>query len=123
MKFAEHKNIFLQIGDWVCEKILLEEWPAEEKLPSVRELAGEMEVNRNTVMRAYAMLEEEGILDNKRGIGFFVSPAAKSRIQEKKKADFYRDELPPFLRQVRLLGLKGSDLTELLHVIQENEDK
>jgi DNA-binding transcriptional regulator YhcF (GntR family) len=50
--------IYLQIVDYVCEKILLGEAAPEEKLPSVRELAMQLEVNPNTVMRAYDFLKQ-----------------------------------------------------------------
>ena len=44
--------IYLQIVDFVCEKVLLGEYQAEDKLPSVREMGMQLEVNPNTVMRA-----------------------------------------------------------------------
>lgn len=48
--------IYLQIVDYVCEKILLDEYQPEDKLPSVREMGMQLEVNPNTVMRAYEVL-------------------------------------------------------------------
>ena len=44
--------IYLQIVDFVCEKVLLDEYQPEDKLPSVREMGMQLEVNPNTVMRA-----------------------------------------------------------------------
>ena len=73
MDFNDTKNIFLQIRDWVADQILQDKIRAGEKIPSVRELAVDMEVNRNTVMRSYSLMEAEGIVENKRGIGFFVA--------------------------------------------------
>ena len=38
MEFKEHKAIYLQIADTLCERILSKQWVAEERIPSVREL-------------------------------------------------------------------------------------
>ena len=54
--------IYLQIADYVCEKVLLKEWLAEDKIPSVRELAVQLEVNPNTVARTYEFLKQQADL-------------------------------------------------------------
>ena len=72
MEFRGHQAIYLQIVDYVCERILLKVWKAEEKMPSIRELAIELQVNPNTVQRSYDFLQEMEVITNKRGIGIFV---------------------------------------------------
>ena len=57
MQFRETRPIYLQIADYVCEKILLRQWNAGERIPSVRELAVTLEVNPNTVMRTVEFLQ------------------------------------------------------------------
>ncbi|TDI71601.1 MAG: GntR family transcriptional regulator, partial [Bacteroidetes bacterium] len=47
-----------------------------DKIPSVRELAAETGVNPNTIVRTYSELQSQQIIDNKRGVGFFVNPEA-----------------------------------------------
>ena len=59
MQFKDSQSIYLQIADYVCEKILLGEWKAEERIPSVRELAVQLEVNPNTVMRTFDFLQQQ----------------------------------------------------------------
>ena len=76
MQFRESQAIYLQIADFVCEKILLKEWKAEERIPAVRELAIQLEVNPNTVMRTYEFLQQQEIIYNQRGIGYFVAQGA-----------------------------------------------
>ena len=44
-----------------------------DQLPTVRQLAGELRVNANTVARVYALLERDGVLETRRGVGSFVS--------------------------------------------------
>ena len=53
MKFKESKSIYLQIADRICDEILQGQYPEEERIPSVREYAGTVEVNANTVVRTY----------------------------------------------------------------------
>jgi GntR family transcriptional regulator len=57
MNFNENQVIYLQIADFVTDKILMDQWRIEEKIPSVRDLAAELQVNPNTVMRAYELLQ------------------------------------------------------------------
>ncbi|GAB2488724.1 GntR family transcriptional regulator [Algoriphagus taiwanensis] len=123
MDFSEHKNIFLQIRDWMVDQILTGKLQPGDKIPSVRELAADIEVNRNTVMRSYALLEEEGILENKRGIGFFVSLGAKSTLLNIQRKEFFLEVLPPIIHQIQVLNLNSGDLESLLTVIHSNDNK
>ena len=94
--FKSTKGIFQQIADNLCNQILEGKLPPGERVPSVRDLAGEYEVNRNTLLRTYAILEEAGVITNKRGIGFFVSENAVELIRENEKKEFFNTYLPDF---------------------------
>ncbi|AWW29036.1 GntR family transcriptional regulator [Echinicola strongylocentroti] len=120
MEFNESRNIFLQIADWLCDQILQEKFAPGERVPSVRELAEDMEVNRNTVMRTYSILQDQEILDNKRGIGFFVAEKAPQKIHHRQKAAFIEHELPLLIHRVQVLGLSAMDLKPLLNILDEN---
>lgn len=85
MVFEEsNKAIYIQIADRICNEILDGNYPADARLPSVREYAGDLQVNANTVMRSYDRLQQKGIIYNRRGIGFFVSPEARKKILAEK---------------------------------------
>ena len=112
MEFEPTKGIFLQIADNISEKILSGIYKNGNKIPSVRELAIETGVNPNTIMRSYAELQSLGIIENRRGVGFFVSPEAKKIILKKRKAQFFNQALPEFLRQASLLGISLEDIKE-----------
>ena len=58
MEFQNGKSIFLQIADSITTKLVSGEFAAGEKIPSVRELASEMGVNPNTIMRTYSELKQ-----------------------------------------------------------------
>lgn len=122
MDFKSTKGIYLQIVDNLCRQILEGQLQSGDRVPSVRDLAAEFEVNHNTVMRAYTNLQESGIFDNKRGIGFFVSEKALEFIKEKEKVNFFTQDLPDFLLKVKLLQLTSADLNGLIMVIAKNDD-
>ena len=99
MQFQDGKSIFLQIADSITEKVMSGEFPAGEKIPSVRELAAAMGVNPNTIMRTFMELQAMNIIENQRGIGYFVNPEAQKIILKGKKEEFFKKVLPEFLRQ------------------------
>ena len=121
MDFKSSKGIFLQIADNLCRQILDGTLKPGARVPSVRDLAAEFEVNRNTVMRTYSNLEEAGIFDNKRGIGFFITDDALRLVRLEEKNDFYNHDLPEFILKVKLLGLNSADLKDLLTAIHNND--
>ncbi|MBC8344373.1 MAG: GntR family transcriptional regulator [Bacteroidetes bacterium] len=110
MEFREKEAIYMQIADEFAVKILLSKWKADEKVPSVRQLAIELEVNPNTVMRTYAYLQENNIIYNKRGIGYFVGMDAKNIILEMMKKRFKEDELPEIFKKMKLLSIDMKEL-------------
>jgi len=121
MDFKSTKGIYLQIVDNLCQQILEGQLQAGDRVASVRDLAAEFEVNHNTVMRAYTNLQESGIFDNKRGIGFFVSEKSFELIKANEKANFFSQDLPDFLLKVKLLQLNSIDLNELVSLIKNND--
>ena len=126
MEFKNNKGIALQIADNISERILNGTIALEEKIPSVRELAAEMGVNPNTIVRSYAELQSKNIISNQRGIGYFVAMDARNIIKEWRRQDFYTIELPEFVHQMKILGISYSDLevpiTKLLKKLN-NENK
>lgn len=110
MEFKNTKGIFLQIADSISEKVIEGHYPPGEKIPSVRDLATEMGVNPNTVMRTYTELQSRGIIDNKRGIGFYVSVEAVQIIREWKRKEFFETDLPLIVRQTKMLGITFGEL-------------
>lgn len=110
MEFQNGKSIFLQIADTITEKVVSGQFQAGEKIPSVRELAAEMGVNPNTVMRTYSELQAMNIIENQRGIGYFVHPDAQRIIIKGKKEEFFNKVLPEFIRQASLLGITSEEL-------------
>ena len=111
MEFNNNKSIYLQICDAICEQILSGTLRPDERIPSVREYCAEIGVNPNTVMSSYEQLTNEGIIYNRRGIGYFISPQAKGNVLQTQRKEFFENELPDILRRMELLGITSDMLT------------
>jgi GntR family transcriptional regulator len=125
MEFREKRAIYLQIADLMCENILAGAWKPGERIPSIRELAESIEVNPNTAMRTYGYLEEQGIIHNQRGIGFFLADRAYEITRELKRRSFVSRELPQLWKTLDLLRMEFEDLQGLYaaHRTAEGKEK
>jgi DNA-binding transcriptional regulator YhcF (GntR family) len=110
MDFRQNQPIYLQIAEYVCEQILLKKWRLGDRIPSIREIAVVLEVNPNTVQRAYDFLQQQSIILNKRGVGYFTEPDAMERILTFRREQFLSNELPVFLRNLFLLKIDMKEL-------------
>lgn len=105
-----NKAIYLQIADKLCDDVMLGTAKGGDRIPSVREYAAHLEVNANTVMRSYEYLERNGIIFNRRGIGFFIAENARETILAKRRESFFNEEIGYFLRQLMTLGISPDEL-------------
>lgn len=125
MEFRENEAIYLQIAAYAGENILLGKWDLNDKIPSVRELAVELQVNPNTVMRSYEFLQGKEVIMNKRGIGFFVTPDAKEKLKAYRKEHFLGQELPEFFRNLHLLDISMDEIKKRFEtfIVENNQPK
>ena len=110
MEFKETPAIYIQIAEYVCEQILLKKWKLGDKITSIRELAVQIQVNPNTVQRAYDLLQQQNIIANKRGIGYFIEEDAMERILSFRREQFIENELPVFMRNIYLLKIDFKEI-------------
>ena len=120
MEFKENKAIYLQIVDRLCDDILLGNYQEEDRIPSVREYSASVEVNVNTAVRSYDHLQNQGIIFTKRGLGYFVSPGAKSVIEEMRREEFLNEKLPELLQSMKTLNISIDELVCKLKKISSN---
>ena len=105
-----NKAIYLQIADTIAERILAGSLSPGERLPSVREYAASVQVNPNTMMRTYESLSQQGLIYNRRGIGFFVADDAPDTIARMKREEFLNGEIFDMFRQLELLKVSPDEL-------------
>ena len=111
MDFRKQKPIYLQIADHLSEQVLQGALTPDDRMPSVRDVAASMGVNPNTVVRSFDYLQQEAIIYQRRGVGYFVSPDAKERILAEQRREFLEEELPLIRQKMQVLGI---DLKEIM---------
>lgn len=114
--YRSQKAIYEQVRDELKKLIMKGILKEDEKIPSVREIAGQLAINPNTIQRAYRELENEGFLYSVKGRGNFVS-SRKDAEQE----DRIKDLLKSFSACAAELLYLGVSEEELVNRIQKEE--
>jgi GntR family transcriptional regulator len=102
--------IYQQLADLLAAQLLDGEPPEGDAMPSVRTLAGRHLLNPLTVNRALAALDEAGLLENRRGLGFFVVTGARERLRNAERERFLQQEWPRLRERLRRLGIGPQSL-------------
>ena len=71
--------IYRQVAEQIRRQILAGQLAEGEQLVSVRDLAGQLKVNPMTISKAYGLLEAEGLLERRRGVGLFIARVRPER--------------------------------------------
>lgn len=114
MNFHNKKAIYLQIADVIIEGVLRKQYTEDQRITSVREFAVSIEVNPNTVHRAYAYLQDKGIIFNKRGIGYFIANGAQEKGINLLRQEFTQSDLPILVKTLDLLQLAPNELATMI---------
>ncbi len=121
MNFNNEKAIYIQIADRLCDEILTGKYNDDERIPSVREYAVLLEVNTNTAVKSYDLLATDGIIYNRRGLGYFVTPGAKEMIMKERRKEFMEQKLPELFRSMQLLGIGIEDIEAAFRDMQDGK--
>jgi len=113
MNFKPNYPIYLQVADFISEKVLKEEWRNGDKLPALKDLAVTTSVNPNTVIKGLGYLVDNNILTTQRGIGYFLTEDARAITLELKRRQFIEEVLPEVFSSMDLLGLGLYELTRI----------
>ncbi len=106
------RPIYEQIIEYVVKKLASGKLEAGDKLPSQRNLAQELNVNPNTVQRAYREMELQGLVETKRGLGTFVTES-EARIREISQ-ELSQNIITEFVEQMRFLGYEDCEISSRL---------
>ncbi|KAB2901172.1 MAG: GntR family transcriptional regulator [Xanthomonadales bacterium] len=103
--------IYRQLRDRVVAMILDGVLKPGDPLPSVRQVAGEFQINPITVSKAYQELVDEALVEKRRGLGMYVTDGARAALLKSERDRFLHDEWPALRERLSRLGL---DLKQLL---------
>jgi len=107
----QKQPIYQQLADILAAQLLDGAPPEGEAMPSVRVLAGQYLLNPLTVNRALQALGDEGLLENRRGLGLFVTPGARERLKATERERFLQTEWPRLRDRLRRLGIGAEQLS------------
>ena len=112
--------IYEQIAKQIRNQIISGELEEGETLPSIRNLAKELNISVITTKRAYEDLEKEGFIDTVGGKGSFVSMQSKDFLREK-KMKVVEERLVDAVSEAKLLGITVDELKEMLLILYGEE--
>lgn len=111
LDYRDKRPIYEQIIEQMQKLIVSEILKADDKLPSVRNLAMEISINPNTIQRAYMELEKDGWIYTVKGKGNFV--ADKAGWADAKKAEAM-DTLKKEISKAKALGITKEEIISLI---------
>lgn len=116
MKFENNIPIYIQLVEIIKNGIINGKYEIGSRLPSVRELSKIYQLNQNTVLKSYKILEDEEIIETKRGLGFFVVDN-KKMVNKLEKIKIHQ-LTNNFLTEIKKLGYEKN---EIIKIIEEME--
>ncbi len=111
--------MYKQVTDQVKDAIGAGDLQANQKLPSIREMAQALNISVITIKRAYLDLETEGLILTRAGLGSFVADIDHETLRTEKLAEI-RAELSRLLGTGKKFGITARDVIQLVNQIEEN---
>ena len=112
---------YLQLVHQVRQSLLLGYLREGDRLPTVKDVAGDLAINPNTVVKAYRQLEHEGLAGGRPGQGTFITAASSPAAA--KGQEGLRAWLEEWLRAAETAGLSGEEVTALIAVARHDMRK
>ncbi|ABS21403.1 GntR family transcriptional regulator [Bacillus cytotoxicus] len=119
IEFSPNIPIYIQVMEYIKKEIATGHLSLGDKIPSVRELASELQVNPNTIQRTFQELEREGIVITRRGMGRYVTSEGE-KIMELRK-EMAKELLDSFINGMDHLGFSGDEILSILRSSLEDK--
>lgn len=120
LDIGDHRPLYEQIRDKLKELIIEGLISENDKIPSVREMAAQLAINPNTIQKAYRELESDGYIYSVKAKGFFVSEIKNTG--DRGKISQIKEEIKPFIKEMKFLGMKKESLYRVIEKIYEEEE-
>ncbi len=112
LDYGDHRPIYEQIKEKVSQLIISGALKENDKIPSVRELAGQLAINPNTIQKAYRDLEGDGYIYSLRAKGSFVAP--RQAVQKKNDSAELLEDYRVLVDKLKFLGISKAELDKIL---------
>ena len=118
LDIGDHRPLYEQIRDKLKKMIIEGLLTEKDKIPSVREMAGILAINPNTIQKAYRELENDGYIYSVKAKGFFVSEIKENGDIE--KIQELKEDIKPIIKELKFLGYKKERIFHLIEKIYED---
>ena len=118
LNYKEARPLYEQIKESIRKMVISNAFLADEKLPSVREMASQLAVNPNAIERAYQELEQDGYVYRRKDEGTFV--AKENRVNEMRRRELMR-KFHLVVRELSELSVSSNELAERVEVITKGD--
>ena len=118
LNYKEARPLYEQIKESIRKMVISNAFLADEKLPSVREMASQLAVNPNTIERAYQELEQDGYVYRRKDEGTFV--AKENRVNEMRRRELMQ-KFDLVVRELSELSVSSNELAERVEVITKGD--
>lgn len=123
IEFNDNKPIYRQIEDYAFNCIIEKLWPPGKLIPSVRELSSSLGVNSRTVLKALEELQDLGVIEPRRGMGYVLLGDAAEKVIDARRKEFFKTTLPFLAEEMGRLGITTDQLIEHINLKLENNRK
>jgi GntR family transcriptional regulator len=119
---ASGVSYYMQLIQQVRQALLFGILKSGDQLPTVKEVASQVALNPNTILRAYRELEHDGLVVSRPGLGTFIT-AAIPPVVPPASYQSLRSDLERWIRKARARGIDDDQLAALVaHVLHENAE-
>lgn len=113
--------VFAQVIEQIKKAVLSGELSPGSALPSIRQLANDLELNHNTVAKAYRLLERDSVIQTRGYRGTFIHPDAKANSTVDLN-EWVRSELSEAIKEFRESGVTDSEIRISFRNVMNNRN-
>lgn len=114
MNFDDNRPIFLQIAEGIEDGILTDVFKEGEQIPSITEISVTYQINPATALKGINLLVEEEIIFKKRGVGMFVKSGAVSKLEEKRRNEFFENYVKKMIEEAGKLKISKQEIVAMI---------
>ena len=118
---ADDRPIWIQLSEQLTAQIASGMYQPGQRLPSVREFAADAGVNPNTMQRAMAEMEREGLVYTERTSGRFLTKETEVLVEKRKS--FAKEETEKYLAYMKKIGFTTEEVASYVKVVGEKGEE
>jgi GntR family transcriptional regulator len=121
--FDDRSPIYRQIADRIKADVLSGALDGDQQVMSTNQYAAFYRINPATAAKAFQQLVDEEILYKKRGIGMFVSPAARDALRAERRETFFSDVVDPMVAEAKAVGIPIAEVVARIEQLAGRRDR